>query len=37
MAQKNFTMHPRDKIPQPAIGVLDTKPEVNFQSGIFFI
>ena len=37
MAQKNFMMHPRNKIAQPAIDVPDTKPEVNFQSGRFFI
>ena len=36
MAQNNLT-HPRDRLPQPAINVLDIKPEVNFQSGRFFI
>ena len=30
-------MHPLDRLPQPAIELLDTKPEVNFQSGRFFI
>ena len=29
MAQNNFMMHPGDRLPQPAIGVLDTKPEDN--------
>lgn len=29
MAQHNLT-HPRDRLPQPAIDVLDIKPEVNF-------
>ena len=37
MAQNNFMMHPGDRLPQPAIGVLDTKPEDNFQFGRFFI
>ena len=37
MAQNNL-MLPRDRLPQPAIiELLDTKPEVNFQSGRFFI
>ena len=35
MAQNNL-MHPLDRLPQPAIELLDTKPEVNFQSGRFF-
>ena len=36
MAQNNL-MLPRDRLPQPAIiELLDTKPEVNFQSGRFF-
>ena len=35
MAQNNL-MLPRDMLPQPAIELLDTKPEVNFQSGRFF-
>ena len=29
--------HPRDRLPQTATSVLDTKPEVNFQSGRFYI
>ena len=29
--------HPREKLPQPAVSVLDTTPEVNFQCGRFFI
>ena len=29
--------HARDRLPQPATSVLDTKPEVNFQSGRFYI
>ena len=36
MAYSNLT-HPRERLPQPAINILDTKPEVNFQSGRFFI
>lgn len=34
---KNNLLHPRDRLPRPAIELLDTKPEVNFQSGRFFI
>ena len=30
-------MHPRDKLADTAVSVLDTSPEVNFQSGRFFI
>ena len=29
--------HPREKLPQPAVSVLDTSPEVNFQCGRFFV
>ena len=29
--------HPRDRLPQPATSALDTEPEVNFQSGRFYI
>lgn len=29
--------HSREKLPLPAISVLDTKPEVNFHSARFFI
>lgn len=29
--------HPRQKLPPPAVSVLDTTPEVNFQCGRFFI
>lgn len=29
--------HPRERPALPAINILDTKPEVNFQSGRFFI
>ena len=29
--------HPRERSALPAINILDTKPEVNFQSGRFFI
>ena len=29
--------HPRERLPQPAVTVLDTTPEVNFQCGWFFI
>ena len=36
MSQNNL-LHPREKLPQPAIQVLYTKSEVNFQSGRFFI
>ena len=30
-------MHPGEKVPHPAVSVLDTSPEVNFQSGRFFV
>ena len=30
-------MHPRDRLPQPVRSVLDTEPEVSFQSGRFYI
>ena len=30
-------MHPRQKLTQPAVSVLDTNPDVNFQCGRFFI
>lgn len=29
--------YPRERSALPAINILDTKPEVNFQSGRFFI
>ena len=29
--------HPRERLPQPAVSVLDGGPEVNFQCGRFFI
>ena len=29
--------HPRERLPQPAVSVLDSKPEVNFQCGRFLI
>ena len=29
--------HPREKLPQPTISVLDTTSDVNFQCGCFFI
>ena len=29
--------HPREKLPKPVAGVLDSGPEVNFQCGPFFI
>ena len=29
--------HPTEKLPQPAISVLDTTSDVNFQCGCFFI
>ena len=29
--------HPRERLPQPAINVLDIKPKVNFQLGRFYI
>ena len=38
MAFNSSTLqHPREKLPQPAISILDTSPEVNFQCGRFFI
>ena len=36
MAHSSLT-HPRERLSQLAINVLDTKPEVNFQSGRFYI
>lgn len=37
MAFNSNLQHPRERLPQLAINVLDTKPEVNFQSGKFYI
>ena len=37
MVFNSSLQHLRERLPLPAIGVLDTKPEVNFQSGRFFI
>ena len=33
----SILQHPREKLPQPEISILDTSPEVNFQCGRFFI
>ena len=37
MAENNFPIHPRERLPQRAVPLLDTRPEVNFQCGRFFI
>ena len=37
MAFNSNLQHPRERLPQLAINVLDTKPEVSFQSGKFYI
>ena len=38
MAFNSSTLqHPREKLPQPAVSILDTSPEANFQCGRFFI
>ena len=38
MAFNSSTLqHPREKLPQPAVSILDTSPEANFQCGPFFI
>ena len=33
----SVVQHPREKLPQPAVNVLDTSPEVNFPCGCFFV
>ena len=37
MAENNLPIHHRERLPQHAIPLLDTRPEVNFQCGRFFI
>ena len=38
MAFNSSTLqHPRERLPQPAVSVLDTSPEVNFQCSCFFV
>ena len=37
MAENNLPIHPRERLPQHAVPLLDTRPEVNFQCGRFFI
>ena len=37
MAENNLPIHPRERLPQHAVSLLDTRPEVNFQCGRFFI
>ena len=37
MAENNLPIHPRQRLPQHAVPLLDTRPEVNFQCGRFFI
>lgn len=34
---RSSLQHPREKLPQPAVSILDTSPEVNFQCGRFFV
>ena len=37
MAENNLPTHPTERLPQHAVPLLDTHPEVNFQCGRFFI
>ena len=37
MAENNLLIHPRERLPHRAVPLLDTRPEVNFQCGRFFI
>ena len=37
MAENNLPIHHRERLSQHAIPLLDTRPEVNFQCGRFFI
>ena len=37
MAENNLPIHPRERLPQHAVPLPDTRPEVNFQYGRFFI
>ena len=37
MAENNLPIHPRERLPQNAVPLLDTRPEENFQCGRFII
>ena len=37
MAENNLPIHPRERLPQHAVSLLGTRPEVNFQCRRFFI
>ena len=37
MVENNLLVHPRQRLPHRAVPLLDTRPEVNFQRGRFFI
>ena len=37
IAGYNLPIHPRERLPQQAVPLLDTRPEVNFQCRRFFI
>ena len=37
MAENNLPIHPRERLPEHAVPLLDTRPELNFQCGRFFI
>ena len=37
MSQNNLTLHPRERLPNIAPEMLNSKPNVNLQDGRFFI
>ena len=37
MSENNLSIHSRERLPQHAVLLLDTRPELNFQCGRFFI
>ena len=37
MSENNLPIHLRERLPQHAVPLLNTRPEVNFQCGRFFI
>ena len=37
MAENNLPIHPRERLPQHSVPLLDTRPEVKFQCRRFFI
>ena len=37
MVENNLLVHPRERLPHCPVPLLDTRPEVNFQRGRFFI